>query len=35
MLVIDTLKLAKRLREGAGFTTEHAEAVAETFAEAT
>lgn len=34
MLAIDTLKLARRLREGAGFTPEHAEAVAETFAEA-
>ena len=28
MVAIDTLKLARRLREGAGFTPEHAEAVA-------
>ena len=34
MVAIDTLKLARRLREGAGFTPEHAEAVAETFADA-
>jgi hypothetical protein len=30
----DTLKLAQRLREKAGFTPEHAEAAAEAFAEA-
>lgn len=30
----DTLKLARRLRESAGFTPEHAEAAAEAFAEA-
>ena len=29
VLAIDTLKLARRLREHAGFTPEHAEAAAE------
>ena len=33
-LAIDTLKLARRLRETAGFTPEHAEAAAEAFADA-
>ncbi|CCG08786.1 DUF1640 domain-containing protein [Pararhodospirillum photometricum] len=31
---IDTLKLARRLRDGAGFTPEHAEAAAEAFSDA-
>ena len=33
-LAIDTLKLARRLRDTAGFTPEHAEAAAEAFADA-
>ena len=33
-LAIDTLRLARKLREKAGFTPEHAEAAAEAFAEA-